>query len=343
MQYKRASFEPLRKSRYGIGFHWTTWTAPREGAPKSFEEAVEAFDVDAFVQQAVEAGAGHVLFTTTHAVHHLPGPNPEVDRLIAGRTCRRDLIMELAEGLARANILFVAYYNHGTWSNPFGGRQDPEWQDAAGAREADRTRYNENYGRILRWMGEHYGPRIAAYWFDSGYEFIKYPDTPWYDFTMAAKAGYADRLVTYNSGIDNYVAYTPYQDFWAGEVNRLDFRPDKPWPIEFAPHGPRTPGGLPWYAFTTWHKDPVFAPYGEWGINAENRDLFWAPPDPFQIMAYLTRFRHVGGVVTFNLLCYQDGSAYDTDLQAMKQVKALFKHYGRRPWARAAAEDQAAI
>ena len=112
--YERASFAPLRDTVYGIGFHWTTWTLPLEGEPVSFEEAVENFDVERFVEQAVAAGAGHVLITSTHQLHWLPAPNPEVDKVIAGRTCRRDLLMELADSLARAGIKLVLYYHHGT-------------------------------------------------------------------------------------------------------------------------------------------------------------------------------------------------------------------------------------
>jgi hypothetical protein len=43
------------------------------------------------------------------------------------------------------------------------------------------------------------------------------------------------------------------------------------------------------------------------------------------VAAYLRRFQAVGGTVTFNLLCYQDGSALDTDLQVMKQLKGVMR------------------
>ena len=115
MTFARADFAPLRDTGYGIGFHWTTWTLPQAGqVVKPFEQAVEDFDVDAFVAQAVEAGAGHVLFTANHALHWLPAPHPDVDRILPGRTCRRDLIGELADGLAAQGITLILYYHHGT-------------------------------------------------------------------------------------------------------------------------------------------------------------------------------------------------------------------------------------
>ena len=103
-EYKKADYGPLRDAVYGVGFHWTTWTIQKDGSRLPFQEAVERFDVKAFVDQAREAGAGHVLLTTTHADHTMPCPNPEVDRLIAGRTCQRDLIMEIADGLIRLSV-----------------------------------------------------------------------------------------------------------------------------------------------------------------------------------------------------------------------------------------------
>ncbi len=60
MGFQQADFSQLHSAGYGIGFHWTSLTHPREGKPLSYREAVEAFDVDAFVKQAIETGAGYV-------------------------------------------------------------------------------------------------------------------------------------------------------------------------------------------------------------------------------------------------------------------------------------------
>lgn len=306
-RYQRADFGKLRDTKYGIGFHWTTWTAPKTGEPKPFEEAVEGFDVDAFVRQAVEAGAGHVLFTTTHAVHWLPGPNPVVDELIPGRTCQRDLIMEIADGLLQEGILLILYYNFGVYS------EDDAWRAACGLLGPDRDVFFRNCQRFLRWMSEHYGPKVGAYWFDVGLE--AFPDTPFAAITAAAKAGNPDRLVCYNPAVEKTDLVTPYQDYWAGEICRLNY----------LPRGPLTPAGLPWYSFTTWHPDMRHPAAGTWGMDMETRAQEWPAPCPCSVAAYLERFLAHGGAVTFNLLCYQDGTAYEPDLQVMREIKRLFR------------------
>ena len=309
MAYQRADFSVLRDTGYGIGFHWTTATVPREGEPKPFDQAVADFDVDAFVEQAVEAGAGHVLFTSTHSRHWMCCPNPEVDRIISGHTCERDLIGDLADGLAAAGIKLIVYYNH----NIYPHTPDVEWRQAVGMDPLDAPRYFDNWCRVIGWMGERYGEGIAAWWFDGGYHLNELPDTPWERLTAAAKAGHPGRLVCYNPGIERHTLYTECQDYWAGEVCRL----------EYIPRGPLTPSGLPWYAFLSWHADSRKPSCGVWVMSEDNRDLDWNQPPVEAVATCLRRFQAAGGTVTFNLLCYQDGSALDTDLAVMRQLKAL--------------------
>jgi hypothetical protein len=319
MDYSRADFSSMRRCIYGVGFHWTTETMPQHGDALPFADAVEAFDVPAFVEQATETGAGYVLFTATHLTHHLPCPHPVVDQLIAGRTTRRDLLMEIADGLAKAGIRFALYYNHGTKAT-HQHVQDPEWQEAAGSLRADRTTYYSNYCRIISWLGEHYGSKSMAFWFDGAYELDAHPGTPWRRMTEAAKAGFPDRLVCYNAGIEEtgYALIPPFQDYWAGESTSLDFRPA----------GLTTPSGLPWHAFLTWHParnalgQPKRTRAGRWLMDPVSRNLAWPPPAAERVLAYLDAFQHCQGVVTFNLLCYQDGHALPSDLDVMKTVKA---------------------
>ena len=331
MSYQRADFGPLRDTVYGIGFHWTTWTWSRNGAPKPFEEAVECFDVPQFVEQARACGAGHVLLTATHEKHHLPGPNPEVDRILPGRTCQRDLVGEIADALGKFGIRFMVYYNHGvhhaTWDPD--QPQDPAWQQAVGAWESgrhvalghsgpvpDRSRFYDNYCRVIGWMGEHYRDKLTAFWFDSGYELAKFRDMPWERITAAAKAGHPQRLVAYNAGIMMQHAYTSHQDYWAGELNGLAFQPfDQP----------ATAAGLPWYAYCSWANCDRYWQAVEWGMNATNHDRKWPEQDPQAIANVINGFRRCGGAITFNLLCYQDGSAHPSDLATMAKVRRIVR------------------
>lgn len=310
MGFQRADFSQLHGTGYGIGFHWISGTYPREGKPLPYCEAVEAFDVDTFVKQALETGAGHMLFTTTHARQCFPGPHPEIERILPGRTCQRDLIMEIADGLAAAGIKLMVYYNQGICGH------DPEWMDAVGVKEPDHSTYYDNYCSILNWIGKHYGPKVIGYWIDGGYDLDRLGDVPWQRLYEASKVGYANRLLCWNAGIEEYHLYTPYQDYWAGEVVGLEFRPS----------GALTQSGLPWHAFVDWYHNPDAPECGQWGIWSE-RDRHLERPliEVDQVIEFLQAFRDLGGAVTFNLLCYQDGSVLETDLQVMREVKKIVR------------------
>ena len=230
--YVRANTDWLAKCRYGIGVHWTAQTVPRNGPPLPFQKAVDAFDVKRFVDQLAYAGADYLLFTSTHALQMLPAPHPVIDRILPGRTCKRDLIAELADALAAKGMPLLVYYNHSCNS-----KDDPPWEQAVGYHDRDKNRLAQNLLDIVGWMGERYKDKIKAWWFDSPYSLdLRGPHNsvttdmtgfqfPWERFTVAAKLGYPARLVTYNAGVNETFLYTTHQDYWAGELVDLKHPP----------------------------------------------------------------------------------------------------------------------
>ena len=89
--YTKANTDWLAKCRYGIGVHWTAWTVPRTGEP-CLSRSGGCFDLKRFIGAVAHAGADYVLFTAAHALQMLPAPHPVIDRILPGRTCKRDLI-----------------------------------------------------------------------------------------------------------------------------------------------------------------------------------------------------------------------------------------------------------
>jgi hypothetical protein len=191
---------------------------------------VDAFKLEEFVGQVRHAGADYVLFTATHALQLLPAPHPVINRILPGRTCQRDLIGELAHGLAAKGIHLLVYYNHSC-----NGNDDPEWRKAVGYDGQDKNLLAKNLMDIVGWMSERYKDKIKAWWFDGPYSLDpRGPHSsvstdmtgfrfPWERLTMAAKLGYPARLVTYNAGVDKTFLYTTHQDYWA--TSRLRPRP----------------------------------------------------------------------------------------------------------------------
>ncbi len=321
--YKRASIKQLGGG-YGLGFHWTTWNVDQNGVNIPFEEQVNNFDLNFFVNQAKELGAKHILLTNCHAHQYTACPNPYIDKLIPNRTCKRDLIGELAEALEKEDIKFIMYYHHGC----DGAHQDPDWWKACGADDFFSDTFYKNYIDIVSYFGERYGKKIQAYWFDAGYGLFRRGYVPWEELTKAAKVGNPDRLVTYNSGVRTWGLYTPFQDYYAGETSTFRSQSTLIPCCDDLPHGEKTNTGLDWYAFAALHKwriDPDNPDCAHWGIEKDTDDYKyeWDIPDSKKMAEMVKAYNAIGSTVTFNMLDYADGSIHPVDVKAIQEMREL--------------------
>ena len=150
------------------------------------------------MSSSTHAGADYLLFTATHALQMLPAPHPVIDKILPGRTCRRDLIAELADALAAKGMPLLVYYNHSC-----NGNDDPEWRKAVGYDGADKDVLAKNLMDIVGLGERTYKEKIKAWWFDSPYSLDpRGPHNsvttdmtgfqfPWERFTVAAKLGFS--------------------------------------------------------------------------------------------------------------------------------------------------------
>ena len=242
MAYQPANTDWFAQCGFGIAAHWTAQSVPVSGPPLPFARAVADFDIEGFLTGIRDCGADYVLFTAAHALQKLPAPSKTIDRLSADRTCRRDLLWELADGCARRNLKFIVYYNHSCNHG-----DDPAWEQAVGYHGPDKQAFADNIMSIVGELGERYGERLAAWWFDSSYSLdpsgpynsvstdLRGFRFPWESLAASAKRGHAQRLVTFNAGLPPawMFKYSEHQDYLAGEVNELCEPPEGRW----APNG----------------------------------------------------------------------------------------------------------
>ena len=298
--YRRADTAWMR-GNFGISVHWTSKTLRQDGSRLPYEDAVDAFDPEAFAGSLAAVGAQHCIFTLTHAEEYLALPHPLLEKLLPGRTTRRDLIGELIEALAKRGIRFIAYYNHSC-----NGNDDLPWKRACGYADGihgDLDRFADNICGIVEFIARRYGTGLAGWWFDSSYSVDpRGPENtiscdmgdwqfPWEQLTDAAKAGWRGCAVAYNSGLGRSFLYTDHQDYYAGECGRLDqvFLPEE----------------LPGLCGHRW----ICADSPKWVFNAKVQPGGFVPlrfPE-----ADLRKFRdqHLaeGRMVTFNILIDQTG------------------------------------
>lgn len=206
----RADTAWMRRPGYGLQFHWTTHSQPRSGPRLPYDAAVAAFDAEAFAAMVASTGAGHVILTTSHAEHYFPAPVAAIDRLLPGRTARRDLVADLIAALAQRGIRLILYYHvgHDDWADPHG------WWRATGFDPSEPEAFLAHWCAIVSEVGLRYGSGLAGWFFDDGC--VYYPLNPDFErLCLAAKAGHAGRVICYNAWV--WPRFTDFQDYFCGE------------------------------------------------------------------------------------------------------------------------------
>jgi len=308
----RSSARWMADAKYGLMFTWTTRSQPRRGKAKPYRQAVRDFDVHAFADMVAETGAGFIVFVTTWADHYFPAPIRAIDRILPGRTCDRDLLMDLAEALERRGIKLVVYYHC--------GHGDKEWWARTGFEKEDKTGFFANWCAIISELGQRYGKKVAGFWFDDGFA-VYYPVTaPWEQMTRAAKIENPDRLVGYNSWI--WPKATDFQDFFCGESEDL------------------TEGRITGEGFLPVGGSGIFTGGPQSGLqanlNTRNEPGDWCQtesdsdiPAPRHSAEYMIeKFKQCIGrrnVPVINLLVYQDGTASPAALGEFAAIRKAIK------------------
>lgn len=323
MAYQRANTSWMKRSM-GLSFHWTDMSVNLDGTQKNYQDAVDSFPVEQFADALANAGAQHCIFTLTHGKNFFPCPHPPADKILPGRTCKRDLAGELMRALKTRNIRFILYYNHSCNNG-----DDPEWKTACGYADGpghDPDRFAANFCGIVRYLSEQYGNLIDGWWFDSPYSLDPRGPTnsitsdlngwqfPWEQLVKNAKSGNPDAVVAINGGFiwgepyTSYFLYTDHVDYYPGEC--LDLL-----------HG-NTPDAVPGIQETRW----CCADSPRWVFNRGTRDAHngtFAPPQ-FSDEVLLNAFKvnlSADRMITLNILIDQAGKINPEALAQFKRIK----------------------
>jgi len=313
--YQAADTEWFSRCRFGIAVHWTAQSAPVSGEPLHFFDAVNAFDVEKFVDRVANTGADYLLFTSAHALQKLPAPCAAIDAILPGRASERDLMGELMSACNARGLHFLLYYNHSCNQG-----DDPEWEQACGYHGEDKNVFAENIYRIVAELGARYGENLKAWWFDSSYSVdprgphnsvttdLKGFQFPWERFSAKAKTGAPERLVTFNAGDADHhrnFVYTSHQDYLAGEVNHL-IDPPK---ARFGAHGLQE------------HRWVCLDNPG-WVHSEQSTPLAAPRYSETEVLEYLQLAGAHGVPVSFNLDVDQSGAMNESSLEVLRVAGA---------------------
>jgi hypothetical protein len=178
---ERANTDWFVAARYGLMVHWLTESTPPQGAPKSYEEAVDQFNVKEFAKMVSETGAGYIIFHI--AGHKMPAPIKAWEEVHGtGSITKRDLIADLINELDKYNARFIL------------GQGLPKigrfWK-------VGYQLHTERFKKIFTEIGLRYGTKLAGTYFDGGREMTAF-NVDWEGMFKACKAGNPDRLLSYN-------------------------------------------------------------------------------------------------------------------------------------------------
>ncbi len=97
---------------YGIMTHWLyPGILPEKGQPaKTFDEAVNQFQLERFLKDFSATGADWLIFTIGQNSGFYASPNSVIDQLAGkGHCSQRDLALEIATEVHRRDKRFIAY------------------------------------------------------------------------------------------------------------------------------------------------------------------------------------------------------------------------------------------
>ena len=297
---RRASTDWFARAGYGVMFHWTDLTQPRDGVKKPYAEAVNAFDVDTFAKLIVEIGAGYVIFTLNHAHPHCPAPIQSWEAVHLGSTTRRDLLGDIADALEKRGIRFLLYINSPVLAML--GHIGTTGQYELTCSEEQFTEIHKN---VLGEIGLRYRDKLAGYWFDSWYQSLAaYPDLPIDAVYRYCKVGNPDRITAFNFWI--FPVLTPWQDYWAGELNSLQ----SPFESRYIQRG----------AGTGFQAHGMVSMLPSW-VHNETGPI---PPPQFtseDLIAHVKASMEHQAFTTINIGIYQDGTIEQSSLDMMRQLR----------------------
>jgi hypothetical protein len=211
----------LAEGSYGVMVHYLV--SPEGKTPaektKALNRIIDGFDLDLFIRQFEASRADWLIFTVGQNTGYYNSPNSYLDRILPGRTPRRDLVLEIGQRLAALNKKYIAYLPAEVWI------QSAEVQTAFAWNPADQTEFLKRYLEFLRAYSLQYGTLVHGWWFDGCYDEIHQGKWDWSEWLCAARAGNPEAIVAFNDGafcVGREKPLTPLQDYHAGEVHLLE-------------------------------------------------------------------------------------------------------------------------
>jgi alpha-L-fucosidase len=243
----------LKDARYGVFMHFL----PGDGGRLAL---TEKFDAEALAAQLEAVGAKYFVITLGQNSGCFISPNAAYEKRIGyapGEKCsKRDLPLDLSRALEPKGIRLMLYLPCQT------PNRDRRAQKAFGLPEGPRDQpidlaFAQKWAEVIQEWSDRYGDKVSGWWFDGGYQRVKFNEEIARIYSAAAKHGNPHAIVTFNPGV-RVIHWTDAEDYTAGELNE---------PFGQVPTS-RWLGGSQWHALTylgsNWSKRDTRYPAEKW-------------------------------------------------------------------------------
>jgi alpha-L-fucosidase len=204
----------FRNARYGIFMHFLP-------SDSNTFALVDQFDTENLARQIQDAGAKYFVVTLGQNSGYFNSPNSTYDRYTgyaAGERCaKRDLPLDLVRALQPKGIKLMLYL---PCQVP---NQDSRAQKAFGLAQGARDQpldidFAKKWAEVIQEWSSRYRDKVAGWWFDGGYQHIRFDEAVADIYAEAVKRGNPKAIVTFNPGV-RVIHYTEAEDYTAGELN----------------------------------------------------------------------------------------------------------------------------
>jgi hypothetical protein len=171
--------------------------------------------------------------------------------------------------------------------------------------ESEEEQFTEIHKNVLSEIGLLYRDKLAGYWFDSWYQSLAaYPDVPIDAIFRYCKVGIHGRITAFNFWI--FPVLTPWQDYWAGELNALQ----NPFESRYIQRS----------AGAGFQAHGMVSMLRSW-VHSETGPIPTPQFSAEDLIAYVKANIEHQAVTTINIGIYPDGTIEQSSLDMMRQLR----------------------
>ena len=275
----------MQQSCFGLMFHYEAFI---DHSPESYNRTIESFDVKEFVQAVESTQADYIIFVIGQHWGKYCAPNSAYEKLLGVEngvwTSKRDLIMEIAQGLAARDVKLILYMTArapmrhykviqamqdtlpSIRGKPAGPKVDPMSHPRKvkgflrSENQPPNPQFLKNWGDVCGEWSKRYGKLVSGWWFDGyktemrdSYENLKKEKYNIDNWVQAVLSGNPRAELAFNAGAHPLLSLCtggklcPHQTFTSGENHSFYQKTKKGYGQALTPKNFPAPDGVIWH------------------------------------------------------------------------------------------------